>query len=98
MRSESSRMTNRRQNVVDHDLALAQWLVSSSADAGVGRRVGSYDLSDRRFDDGNVVLGRSAADSDAGDHLAVAGDRHAAAHRGVSTPGDGEEWIELRAW
>ena len=33
----------------------------------------------------------SAADSDAGDHLALAGERHAAAHRGVSTTADGEE-------
>src|ERR1700761_4295830 len=48
---------------------------------------GSYDSSHRRFDDGNVLLRRSAADSDAGDHLALACDRHAAAHRGVSTAG-----------
>src|SRR3954466_12943440 len=32
-------------------------------------------LCHRRFDDGDVLLGRSAADSDAGDHLAVAGER-----------------------
>src|SRR5256886_1784512 len=58
----------------------------------------SYDLSHRRFDDGDVLLCRSAADSDAGDHLALAGERHTAAHRGVSTAGDGEEGIEGRAW
>jgi hypothetical protein len=60
--------------------------------------LGICDLSHRRFDDGNVLLRRSAADSDAGDHLAFAGDWHAAAHRGVSTAGDGEEGIELSAW
>jgi membrane protein DedA with SNARE-associated domain len=38
------------------------------------------------------------AASDAGDHLALAGERHAAAHRGVSSAGDGEEGIEGRAW
>jgi hypothetical protein len=48
-------------------------------------------LPHRRFDDGNVLLRRSAANSDAGDHLALAGERHAAAHRGVSSAGDGEE-------
>src|SRR5712691_8027314 len=58
----------------------------------------SYDLSHRRFDDGNVLFRRSAAYSDAGDHLALAGERHAAAHRGVSTASDGEEGIEGRAW
>src|SRR5205823_3377173 len=57
----------------------------------------TYDLSHRRFDDGNVLLRRPAADSDAGDQLTLAGQRHAAAHRGVSTAGDGEEGIELRA-
>src|SRR5438876_9505930 len=60
--------------------------------------LGSYDLSHRRFDDGNVLLRRSAADSDAGDDLALVRERHAAAHRGVSTAADSEEWIELRAW
>jgi hypothetical protein len=65
----------------------------------LGKQVlGSHDLCDRRFDDGDVLFRRSAADSDAGDHLAVAGERHAAAHRGVSTARDGEERIELRAW
>ena len=54
--------------------------------------------SHRRFDNGDVLLRRSAADSDAGDDLAFAGDWHAAAHRGVSTAGDGEERVELRAW
>ena len=33
----------------------------------------SYDLSHRRFDDGNVLLGCSAADTDAGDYLALVG-------------------------
>src|SRR5436190_21662786 len=56
------------------------------------------DLHHRRFDDGNVLLCRSAADSDAGDHPALAGERHAAAHRGVATAGDGEEGIEVCAW
>jgi hypothetical protein len=55
-------------------------------------------LAHRRFDDGNVLFCRSAADSDAGDHLALAGDRHAAAHRRVSTGAYGEQGIELRAW
>ena len=58
----------------------------------------SYDLSYRRFDDGNILLRYPAADSDAGDHLALARERHAAAHRGVSAAGDGEEGIEGRAW
>src|SRR5256886_14556412 len=44
------------------------------------------------------MLRRSAADSDASDHLVLAGERHAAAHCGVSTAGDGEEGIKLRAW
>src|SRR5258708_7778876 len=56
------------------------------------------DLAHRRFDDGDVLLRRSAADSDAGDHLALAGERHAAADRGVPAAGDGEQRIELRAW
>ena len=56
--------------------------------------LGSYDLSHRRFDDGNVLFRRSAAYSDAGDHLALAGERHAAAHRGVSAARDGEEGIQ----
>ena len=60
--------------------------------------LGSHDLAHCRFDDGNVLLRRSAADSNAGDHLALARERHAAAHRGVSTAGDGEEGIEGRAW
>jgi hypothetical protein len=60
--------------------------------------LGSDELSHRRFDDGNVLLCRSAADSDAGDHLVLARERHAAAHRGVSTAGDGEEGIEFPAW
>src|ERR1700704_3690735 len=60
--------------------------------------LGSYDLCHRRFDDGNVLLRRSAANSDAGDDLALVRERHAAAHRGVPTAGDGEEGIELRAW
>src|SRR6266704_5450238 len=60
--------------------------------------LGSYDLSHRRFDDGNVLLRRSAADSDARDDLVLVGERYAAAHRGVSAAGDGEEGIELRAW
>src|SRR5690349_12907776 len=51
----------------------------------------------RRLDDGHVLLRRSAADSDAGDHPASLGERHAAAHRGVPAAGDGEEGIELRA-
>src|SRR5437773_6689465 len=55
-------------------------------------------LFHRRFDDGNVLLRRSAAHSDAGDHLALTGERHAAAHRGVSAARDGEEGIEGRAW
>src|SRR5467141_5405531 len=59
--------------------------------------LGSYDLSHRRFDDGNVLLRRSAADSDAGDDPALVRYRHPAAHRGVSTAGDSEEGIELRA-
>src|SRR5437016_5225262 len=59
---------------------------------------GSCVLSHRRFDDGNVLLCRSPADSDAGDHLALAGERHAAAHRGVSPAGDGEEGIKGCAW
>ena len=59
--------------------------------------LGSYELCHRRFDDGDVLLGCPAADADAGDHLAVVGERHAAAHRGVSTAGDGEEGVELRA-
>src|SRR6476469_9897843 len=58
----------------------------------------SSDLSHRRFDDGNVLLRRSAADSDAGDHLVLAGERHAAAHRGVSTAGHSEEGIEGCPW
>src|SRR4029077_14514412 len=56
-----------------------------------------YHLSHRCFDDGNVLFRRSAADSDAGDHLALAGERHAAAHRGVPTAGDREERIKVRA-
>jgi hypothetical protein len=60
--------------------------------------LGSHDLADRRFDDGDVLLRRSAAHSDAGDHLALAGERDAAAHRGVSAAGDREEGIQLRAW
>lgn len=55
----------------------------------------SYDLSHRRLDDGNVLFRRSAADSDAGDHLALAGERDAAAHRGVSAARDGEEGIDV---
>ncbi len=60
--------------------------------------LGSYDLSHRRFDDGDVLLRGSAADSDAGDDLALAHERYAAAHRGVSTAGDSEEGIEFSAW
>jgi hypothetical protein len=45
-----------------------------------------------------MAMSCSVADSDAGDHLAFARERHAAAHRGVSTAGDGEEGIELPAW
>src|SRR3954454_17183762 len=50
----------------------------------------------RRFDDRDVLFGASAADTDAGDHLALAGEWHAAAHRGVSTAGDGEEGIAVQ--
>ena len=38
-----------------------------------------------RFDDGHVLLGRPAADPDAGDHLTLVGERYTAAHRRVST-------------
>jgi hypothetical protein len=62
------------------------------------RVLGSYDLSHRCFDDGNVLVRRAAAYSDAGDYLVFAGERHAAAHRGVSAAGDRELRIELRAW
>ena len=58
----------------------------------------NWDQLQRCFDDGDVFLGRAAADSDAGDHLALAGERHAAAHRGISTAGDGEQRIQVRAW
>src|SRR3981081_1712245 len=71
---------------------------SSSAASGPPLHDGRYDLCHRRFDDGNVLLRRSTADSDAGDDLALVRERHAAAHRGVSTAGDSEEWVELRAW
>src|SRR5690242_4395042 len=64
----------------------------------VSRLLGGYVLCHRRFDDGDVLLRRSTADPDPGDDLALAHERHAAAHRGVPTTGDGEEWIELRAW
>jgi single-stranded DNA-binding protein len=66
----------------------------SRTDSGDGARhwasdvIGSRDLSHRRFDDGDVLLRRSAADSDAGDHLALVGERDAAADRGV-VPGIG---------
>jgi hypothetical protein len=60
--------------------------------------LGSYELCHSRFDDGNVLLRRSPADSDAGDHLTLTGVRHASAHRGVPTARDGEERIERRAW
>src|SRR5882762_9561236 len=63
-----------------------------------GKGLPGYDLSHRRFDDGNVLLRCSTADSDTSDHPVLARERHAAAHRGVSTAGDGEEGIELRAW
>src|SRR5205807_1386163 len=56
------------------------------------------DLSHRRFDDGDVLLRRSAADSDAGDHVPIGGQRHTPTHGGVSAAGDREEGIELRAW
>src|SRR5437879_8289883 len=74
--------------------------VTTNPSTGTGQATCSVAaiLAHRRFDDGNVLLRRSAADSDAGDHLALAGERHAAAHRGVSTAGDGEEGIEGRAW
>jgi hypothetical protein len=39
------------------------------------------DLAHRRFDDGDVLVHRAAADSDAGDYLVFAGERDAAAHR-----------------
>src|SRR5882672_6426453 len=41
----------------------------SDYDGGLFQRLvlGRYDLSHRRFDDGNVLLRRSAADSDTGD-------------------------------
>src|SRR6266480_3406016 len=60
--------------------------------------VGRCDLFHGRFDDGDVLLRRAAAYSDAGDHLALTGERHATAHRGVSAARDGEEGIEGRAW
>jgi hypothetical protein len=55
------------------------------------------ELCHRGFDDGNVLLRRSAADSDAGHHLALAGERHATSHRRVSAARDSEEGIEGRA-
>src|SRR5437660_12456058 len=74
--------------------------VTTNPSTGTGQATCSVAaiLAHRRFDDGNVLLRRSAADSDAGDHLALAGERHAPAHRGVSTARDGEEGIEFRAW
>src|SRR4051794_4676061 len=67
------------------------------ARAKVTRDSMSYDLSHRCFHDGDVLLGRSPTDSDADDQLALAGDGHAAAHRGVPPAGHGEERIEVRA-
>src|SRR5437762_12409612 len=72
-----------------------QLVSSARAEARSAR---TYDLSHRRFDDGNVLLRRSAADSDARDHQAPVRERHAATHRGVSTAGDGQEGIELPTW
>ena len=60
--------------------------------------LGSDEVCRRGFDDGDVLLRRSAAHSNPGYHLALPRERHAAAHRGVSAAGDGEEGIELRAW
>src|ERR1051326_8115800 len=60
--------------------------------------LGGHALFHRCFDDGNVLFRRSTADPDAGDDLALAYERHAAAHRSVPTTGDGEERIELRGW
>src|SRR5205085_5138113 len=76
--------------------ACAEYVRARERTAVMGARhwasdvLGRRDLSHRRFDDGDVLFRRSAADSDAGDHLVVAGERHAAAHGGVSTAGDGE--------
>jgi hypothetical protein len=87
-----------RNSIIQPECPVAEVPVHAFQTTVINRVSPEGDLSQRRFDDGYILLDGAAAYTDSGNYPTFAGERHSTAHCTKSSPGNHAERVERLSW